>query len=156
MYRNLLIKYSVMSIQDPFFYDDWKSWSSLTAKTSVQIAGSSLLCSNPVFIQQAIEKHACNCLVLKLNEIGTVSEAIEAFKLARDAGWSCIVSDRQGDTEDSFIADLAVGLNAGQLKAGAPCSLERVSKYNQLLRIESKLGPDAIYAGTNFRYIHQP
>jgi len=113
--------------------------------------GDDLLVTNPKRIKQAISKKACNALLLKLNQIGTVTEAIEACRLAKAAGWGVMVSHRSGETEDPFIADLAVGLKAGQIKSGAPCRSERLSKYNQLLRIEEELKNKAKYANTDFR-----
>ncbi len=100
----------------------------------------------------AIEKNSCNCLLLKVNQIGSITEAIDACKLAQQAGWGVMVSHRSGETEDSFIADLVVGLATGQIKTGAPCRSERLAKYNQLLRIEEELGAGAVYAGENFRH----
>ncbi len=99
-----------------------------------------------------MDKRSCNCLLLKVNQIGTVSEAIEACKLAQDAGWGVMVSHRSGETDDPFIADLVVGLCTGQIKAGAPCHSERLAKYNQLLRIEEEIGEQAVYAGERFRH----
>merc|ERR1712232_561435 len=100
-----------------------------------------------------IEKKACNALLLKVNQIGTVTESIQAVKMAKEAGWGVMASHRSGETEDSFIADLAVGLATGQIKTGAPCRSERLAKYNQLLRIEEELGSEAVYAGENWRHI---
>jgi len=113
----------------------------------VQLVGDDLTVTNVKRIQTAIEKSACDCLLLKVNQIGSVSEAIAACTMARGAGWSVMVSHRSGETEDSFIADLVVGLGTGQIKTGAPCRSERLAKYNQLLRIEEELGKDAVYAG---------
>ncbi|ESN97161.1 hypothetical protein HELRODRAFT_178270 [Helobdella robusta] len=155
LYRSFIIDYSAISLEDPFHFEDWDPWRNMTEKMSVQIVGSKLLATNLTLIKQAIEKMACNCLMIKINQIGTVSEAIECFKLSKDAGWSCIVGDRLGETEDAFMADFAVGISAGQIKAGAPCRYERLAKYNQLLRIEGKLGSNATFAGNNFRRIHQ-
>lgn len=107
--------------------------------------------TNPVFIKKAIETKACNALLLKVNQIGTITEAIQAAKDAYGAGWGVMVSHRSGETEDVTIADIAVGLRSGQIKAGAPCRSERTAKFNQILRIEEELGKDAIYAGENFR-----
>merc|ERR1719313_1811927 len=118
---------------------------------SVQIVGDDLLVTNPKRVATALEKKACNALLLKVNQIGSISEAIEASNMSQRAGWGVMVSHRSGETEDSFIADLVVGLRTGQIKAGAPCRSERLSKYNQLLRIEEELGPKAVYAGVNFR-----
>merc|ERR1719401_1918095 len=107
----------------------------------VQIVGDDLLVTNPARIQKALEVRACNALLLKINQIGSISEALEAASLAQDAGWGVMVSHRSGETEDSFIADLVVGIRAGQIKTGAPCRSERLAKYNQLLRIEEELEP---------------
>lgn len=107
--------------------------------------------TNPLFIKKAIETKACNALLLKVNQIGSISEAIQAAKDAYGASWGVMVSHRSGETEDVTIADIVVGLRSGQIKSGAPARSERVAKYNQLLRIEEELGKDAIYAGANFR-----
>merc|ERR1719253_1800213 len=117
-----------------------------------QIVGDDLLVTNPTRVGKAIAEGACNALLLKVNQIGSITEAIEAVNMAKAAGWGVMTSHRSGETEDSFIADLAVGLKTGQIKTGAPCRSERLSKYNQLLRIEEELGPKAaIYAGNSFR-----
>ncbi|KAJ3059796.1 phosphopyruvate hydratase, partial [Rhizoclosmatium hyalinum] len=120
----------------------------------IQIVGDDLTVTNPIRIQTAIEKKACNGLLLKVNQIGSVTESIRAAKLAQQDGWGVMVSHRSGETEDTFIADLVVGLRTGQIKTGAPCRSERLAKYNQLLRIEEELGDKAIYAGKNFRHAH--
>jgi len=111
-----------------------------------------LTVTNPKRIQTAIDKKSCNCLLLKVNQIGSVTESIQACTLAQSNGWGVMVSHRSGETEDAFIADLVVGLCAGQIKTGAPCRSERLAKYNQLLRIEEELGASAKYAGCNFRH----
>ena len=118
---------------------------------SCQIVGDDLLVTNPTRVQKAIDEKACNALLLKVNQIGTVSESIKAVNMSKAAGWGVMTSHRSGETEDSFIADLAVGLKTGQIKTGAPCRSERLSKYNQLLRIEEELGESAPYAGEGFR-----
>ena len=110
-----------------------------------------MLVTNPKRIKKAIDDKACNALLLKVNQIGTVSESIEAVKMSKQAGWGVMTSHRSGETEDTFIADLAVGLATGQIKTGAPCRSERLAKYNQLLRIEEQLGAKSKYAGKNFR-----
>jgi len=154
---NLYLKYienfPVIFIEDPFEQEDWDSYAALTKATkgNVQIVGDDLLVTNPKRIKEAIRKNACNALLLKVNQIGTVTESIEACKLAKEAGWGVMVSHRSGETEDSFIADLVVGLKAGQIKTGAPCRSERLAKYNQLMRIEEELGNKCRYAGKNFR-----
>merc|ERR1740131_649280 len=114
-----------------------------TASTDIQIVGDDLTVTNPKRIQQAVEKKACNCLLLKVNQIGSVTESIKACKLAQSNGWGVMVSHRSGETEDTFISDLVVGLCTGQIKIGAPCRSERLAKYNQLLRIEEELGTNA-------------
>ena len=120
---------------------------------SCQIVGDDLLVTNPTRVQKAIDEKACNALLLKVNQIGSISEAIEAVRMSKKAGWGVMASHRSGETEDSYIADLAVGLATGQIKTGAPCRSERLSKYNQLLRIEEELGADAVYAGETYRHI---
>merc|ERR1719444_83013 len=117
----------------------------------VQIVGDDLLVTNPNRIKKALEVGACNALLLKVNQIGSISEAIEAATMAQKNGWGVMVSHRSGETEDCFIADLVVGLRTGQIKTGAPCRSERLAKYNQLIRIEEELGSKAFFAGTNFR-----
>ena len=140
---------NLISIEDPFDQDDWVHWSKLTeaAKGQMQIVGDDLLVTNPSRIKDAIDKKACSALLLKINQIGTISESIEAARLVKAQGWGLMVSHRSGETEDTFIADLAVGLNAGQIKSGAPARSERLAKYNQLLRIEKELGTKAVYSG---------
>merc|ERR1712194_525687 len=117
----------------------------------LQIVGDDLLVTNPKRIQKAIDTGACNALLLKINQIGTITESVEAARLARDRGWGVMVSHRSGETEDVFIADLVVGLQTGQIKTGAPCRSERLAKYNQIIRIEEELGRLATFAGVNFR-----
>jgi len=153
MYESFVADGSMVSIEDPFDQDDFKHYSELTAKigNKVQIVGDDLLVTNPTRVKKAIEEKACNALLLKVNQIGSVSESIEAVRMAKQAGWGVMASHRSGETEDSFIADLAVGLNTGQIKTGAPCRSERLAKYNQLLRIEEELGADVVYAGASFR-----
>merc|ERR1739838_771443 len=126
-------------------------YAKLTASTEIQIVGDDLLVTNPKRISTAIEKKACNGLLLKVNQIGSVTEAIKAHNMAKAQGWGTMVSHRSGETEDSFIADLVVGLCTGHIKTGAPCRSERLSKYNQLLRIEEELGCDAKFAGADWR-----
>eukprot|EP00002_Diphylleia_rotans_P008855 TRINITY_DN18837_c0_g1_i1.p2 TRINITY_DN18837_c0_g1~~TRINITY_DN18837_c0_g1_i1.p2 ORF type:complete len:433 (+),score=110.92 TRINITY_DN18837_c0_g1_i1:1544-2842(+) len=151
LYRSFVAEYPIVSIEDPFDQDDFESYNKLTSSVSIQIVGDDLLVTNPKRIQMAIDRQACNALLLKVNQIGSVTESIRAAKLARSAGWGVMVSHRSGETEDTFIADLVVGLATGQIKTGAPCRSERLAKYNQLLRIEEELGSDAVYAGEKFR-----
>lgn len=151
IYSEMIQKYPIKSIEDPFAQDDWTSWEKFmkklkSKKSKVQIVGDDLTVTNIQRVQKAAVLHACNALLLKVNQIGTVSEAIEAAVLARKNGWNVMVSHRSGETEDTFIADLVVGLGVGQIKSGAPCRGERTAKYNRLLRIEEKLGKKAKFA----------
>ncbi len=141
-YLKLISKYPIISIEDPFAEDDWESWQYFMSKIDLkktQVVGDDLLVTNTGRIKEALEKKACNALLLKLNQIGTVSEAIDAAKLAFSNNWNVMVSHRSGETEDAFIADLVAGLGTGQIKSGAPCRGERTAKYNQLLRIWESL-----------------
>ncbi|KAG8832614.1 hypothetical protein FRC17_001016 [Serendipita sp. 399] len=147
MYSDMIEKYPIVSIEDPFDQDDWQAWSDFTQNTKVQIVGDDLTVTNPVRIKTAIEKKACNGLLLKVNQIGTISESIQAAQLAQSDGWGVMVSHRSGETENTVIADLVVALGVGQIKTGAPARSERVAKYNALLRIEEELGQNAEYAG---------
>ncbi|VDN53793.1 unnamed protein product [Dracunculus medinensis] len=151
LYQSFIREYPVVSIEDAFDQDDWTNWTKLKANTNIQLVGDDLTVTNPKRIMKAIEEKACNCLLLKVNQIGSVTESIEAAKLSRSNGWGVMVSHRSGETEDTFIADLVVGLATGQIKTGAPCRSERLAKYNQLLRIEEELGAAAVYAGEKFR-----
>ena len=153
VYEGYVAKYPIVSIEDPFEQEDWSATKSLTASVGagVQIVGDDILCTNPVRVKRAIEAKTCNALLLKINQIGSISESIEAVKMAQAAGWGVMASHRSGETEDTFIADLAVGLGTKQIKTGAPCRSERLAKYNQLLRIEEELGASATYAGFTFR-----
>jgi enolase len=153
LYTSFSQNYPVISIEDPFDQDDWESYTKLTEAIGkdVQIVGDDLLVTNPKRIEQAIAKKSCNALLLKVNQIGSVTEAIRACQVSQAAGWGVMVSHRSGETEDTFIADLVVGLGTGQIKTGAPCRSERLAKYNQLLRIEEELGASAKYAGASFR-----
>ncbi|MEA1924335.1 MAG: phosphopyruvate hydratase [Candidatus Altiarchaeota archaeon] len=149
LYEEMIKKYPIASLEDPFAQDDWYSWIRFTSyfSDSVQIVGDDLLVTNVDRIKQALEKVACNALLLKINQIGSLTESIRAQKLASGNGWNTMVSHRSGETEDSFIADLVVALGTGQIKSGAPCRSERNAKYNQLIRIEEHLGLRAGYYG---------
>jgi len=153
LYKEFVEQYGLVSIEDPFDQDDWETYPKLTSAVGkkTQIVGDDLLVTNPARIKKAIEKKACNALLLKVNQIGTVTESIQACQDSQAARWSVMVSHRSGETEDTFIADLVVGLKAKQIKTGAPCRSERLAKYNQLMRIEEELGSKAIYAGENYR-----
>jgi enolase len=147
LYISYIKKYPIVSIEDPFDQDDWEAWVHFTERSSIQIVGDDLTVTNPLRIKTAIERKACNGLLLKINQIGTISESIQAAQLSQNSGWGVMVSHRSGETENTFIADLVVALRTGQIKTGAPARSERVAKYNALLRIEEELGPNATYAG---------
>ncbi|MBA4420483.1 MAG: phosphopyruvate hydratase [Anaerolinea sp.] len=148
---NWVRQYPIVSIEDGLAQDDWESWKLLTKEIGdkIQIVGDDLLVTNPERVRRGIKEKACNALLVKLNQIGTLTETIEAVETCQRAGWRAVTSHRSGETEDSTIADLAVALNMGQIKTGAPARSDRVAKYNQLLRIESELGETAAYAGWN-------
>mmetsp|Transcript_67896 Transcript_67896/g.109398 ORF Transcript_67896/g.109398 Transcript_67896/m.109398 type:complete len:723 (-) Transcript_67896:50-2218(-) len=152
-YKNWLAKYPLISIEDPFDQDDWDAYKLMMEQVggSCQIVGDDLLVTNPTRVQKGLDVGACNALLLKVNQIGSITEAIEAATMSQKAGWGVMVSHRSGETEDSFIADLVVGLRTGQIKTGAPCRSERLAKYNQLIRIEEELGKLCSYAGADFR-----
>ncbi|ETI29205.1 enolase [Cladophialophora carrionii CBS 160.54] len=150
-YKNLASKYPIVSIEDPFAEDDWEAWSYFFKTSDFQIVGDDLTVTNPIRIKRAIESKACNALLLKVNQIGTLTESIQAAKDSYAAGWGVMVSHRSGETEDVTIADIVVGIRAGEIKTGAPARSERLAKLNQILRIEEELGSNAIYAGSNFR-----
>ncbi|XP_077471753.1 enolase 1a, (alpha) [Stigmatopora argus] len=152
IYRGFVSDYPVVSIEDPFDQDDWEAWTKFTASTKIQVVGDDLTVTNPKRIAKGVAQKSCNCLLLKVNQIGSVTESLEACKLAQSNGWGVMVSHRSGETEDTFIADLVVGLCTGQIKTGAPCRSERLAKYNQILRIEEELGDKARFAGQNFRH----
>jgi enolase len=154
LYKEFVRDFPVISIEDPFDQDDWEGYQKLNAAIGkeIQIVGDDLLVTNPRRIKTATEKNACNALLLKVNQIGSVTEALQAASLARQAGWGVMVSHRSGETEDTFIADLVVGLGTGQIKTGAPCRSERLAKYNQIRRIEEELGSAAKFAGASWRH----
>lgn len=149
-YKSLLDEYPIVSLEDPFAEDDWNSWSHFLPTSTVPLVGDDLLVTNPIMIKKAVTEKACNSLLLKVNQIGSLSEAIQAALDAYAQNWGVMVSHRSGETEDTTIADIAVGLRAGQIKSGASARSERLAKYNQLLRIEEQLGSEAIYAGESF------
>jgi len=148
LYNSFIEKYPIVSIEDPFDQDDWEAWSHFTKNSQIQIVGDDLTVTNTSRIKTAIEKTACNGLLLKINQIGTISESIQAVQLSQSAGWAIMTSHRSGETESTYIADLAVALRTGEIKTGAPCRSERVAKYNRLLQIEEELGANAFYSGT--------
>lgn len=142
-------RYPIVSIEDGLAQDDWESWIAMTERLGeqIQLVGDDLLVTNPERVQRAIDQRACNALLVKFNQIGSLSETMEAVRLCQSAGWNAVASHRSGETEDATIADMAVALDMGQIKAGAPARSDRVAKYNQLLRIERELGKAARYAG---------
>ncbi|KAE8710706.1 Enolase [Hibiscus syriacus] len=181
VYKSFVTDYPIISIEDPFDQDDWEHYGKLTSEIGeqVQIVGDDLLVTNPKRVEKAIKEKTCNALLLKVNQIGSVTESIEAVKMSKSARWGVMASHRRvyclieisvlytppyarvcfrcsGETEDTFIADLSVGLATGQIKTGAPCRSERLAKYNQLLRIEEELGAAAVYAGKKFRAPVEP
>ncbi|CAA7399840.1 unnamed protein product [Spirodela intermedia] len=158
VYKSFVADYTIVSIEDPFDQDDWTHYAKMTAEIGdkVQIVGDDLLVTNPTRVAKAINEKSCNALLLKVNQIGSVTESIEAVRMSKKAGWGVMASHRSGETEDTFIADLSVGLATGQIKTGAPCRSERLAKYNQLLRIEEELGAAAVYAGEKFRAPVEP
>jgi enolase len=148
-YAGLVEKYPIISLEDGLDQNDWDGWKLLNARLGdrLQLVGDDLLVTNAEFVKRAIAEKACNSLLCKVNQIGTLTEAIDASRLSQRAGWTVVVSHRSGETEDATIADIVVALNAGQIKTGAPARSDRIAKYNQLLRIEEELGDTAEYAG---------
>jgi enolase len=148
-YADLVERFPLVSIEDPLAEDDWAGWTSMTAQLGdkVQLVGDDLYVTNPARLQKGIDEKAGNAILVKVNQIGTLTETRDAVELAQSKGMKAIISHRSGETEDTFIADLAVATNAGQIKTGAPARSERVAKYNQLLRIEEELMDAAVYAG---------
>ncbi len=148
-WKSWVDQYPIVSIEDGLAQDDWEGWKMMVAELGdrLQIVGDDLLVTNPERVRRAIEGKAANALLVKLNQIGTLTETIEAVEICQRAGWRAVTSHRSGETEDATIADLAVALNMGQIKTGAPARSDRVAKYNQLLRIEAELAEDASYAG---------
>jgi enolase len=155
-YVDLCNTYPIVSIEDGHAEDDWNSWVEMVKKlgTKIQIVGDDLFVTNTKRIQKGIELNAANSVLIKLNQIGSVTETLNAIKMAHDEGWTAVVSHRSGETEDNFIADLVVGTSAGQIKTGAPARSDRNAKYNQLMRIEEELGEESEYPGIDFRMDH--
>jgi enolase len=148
-YTMLIENYPIVSLEDPLAEDDWAAWAALTEQLDdrVQIVGDDLFVTNPERIARGLAEGTANALLVKVNQIGTLTETLDAVDLAHRHGYRCMMSHRSGETEDTTIADLAVAINCGQLKCGAPARSERVAKYNQLLRIEEELDDAARYAG---------
>jgi enolase len=153
-YAMLVDKYPIISIEDGLAEDDWDGWQKLTRRLGgkIQIVGDDLFVTNTRRLARGIESGVANSILIKLNQIGTITETLDAIEMAKQAGYTAVVSHRSGETEDAAIADLVVAVNAGQIKTGAPCRTDRVAKYNQLLRIEEELGGLALYKGKRSLY----
>jgi enolase len=149
MYEDWVRQYPIISIEDGLGEGDWDGWKTITAAlgTRIQIVGDDLFVTNPEILARGIQEHVANSILVKLNQIGTVTETLDAVGMARDAGYTSVISHRSGETEDTTIADLAVATSAGQIKTGSASRTDRIAKYNQLLRIEEELGSAAKYAG---------
>jgi enolase len=151
-YEDLIHKYPVLSIEDGLAEQDWKGWELMTDRLEgyIQIVGDDIFVTNPEIFKKGIEKGVANSILIKLNQIGTVTETLQTIEMANQAGYTTVISHRSGETEDTFIADLAVGINSGQIKTGSMSRSDRVAKYNQLMRIEEELGDMAVFAGEIF------
>ena len=154
MYEEWVEKYPIISIEDGMAEVDWEGWKKLTDALGrrVQLVGDDLFVTNPKILAEGIQKGVANSILIKVNQIGSLSETLAAIEMAKRAGYSVVVSHRSGETEDSFIADLAVGVNAGQIKTGSMSRSDRMAKYNQLLRIEEELDDQAVYPGRDAFY----
>jgi enolase len=150
-YADLVANYPLVSIEDPLNEDDWAGWAELTAQLGdkIQVVGDDLFVTNPERLSRGVKERSANALLVKVNQIGTLTETLDAVTLAHRSGFSCMMSHRSGETEDTTIADLAVATDCGQIKSGAPARSDRVAKYNQLLRIEEELDDAARYAGVS-------
>ncbi len=147
-YASLIKKFPIISIEDPLGENDWAGWTKMTKKlgNKIQIVGDDVFVTNPKILKEGIEKGVANAILIKLNQIGTLSETLETIRLAKENGYNTVISHRSGESEDTFIADLAVAVNAGQIKSGSICRTDRVAKYNQLIRIERELGKKGNYS----------
>ena len=156
-YEDLVNRYPIVSLEDALAEGDWEGWEKLTRRLGkrVQIVGDDIFVTNPRILRKGIEKGVANSILIKLNQIGTVTETLEAIEMAKKARYTAVVSHRSGETEDSFIADLAVAMNAGQIKTGSVSRSDRMAKYNQLLRIEEELGGAAVFSGRKAFYSTQ-
>ncbi|HEY5973670.1 MAG TPA: phosphopyruvate hydratase, partial [Geobacteraceae bacterium] len=153
-YENLVNKYPIISIEDGMAENDWDGWKLLTDRLGkrIQIVGDDLFVTNPRILREGIQKGIANAILIKLNQIGTLTETLDAIEMAKRAGYTCVISHRSGETEDTTLADLAVAVNAGQIKTGSLCRTDRVAKYNQLLRIEDELDSAALFRGAEVFY----
>lgn len=154
LYGDWINRYPIISLEDGLSEDDWNGWASLTAKlgSKVQLVGDDIFVTNPEIFKEGIQKNIANSILIKLNQIGTLSETLDTIQMAQKANYTTVISHRSGETEDTTMADIAVALNLGQIKSGAPCRMERIAKYNQLVRIEEMLGDDAIFKGKDIFY----
>jgi enolase len=150
-YEDWISRYPILSIEDGLAEQDWDGWTAQTAKQGgrIQIVGDDIFVTNPRILERGIAKRAANAILIKLNQIGTLTETLDAIRMAREAGWAAVVSHRSGETEDTTIADLTVGAGCGQIKTGSLCRSDRICKYNRLLYIERELGSRASYAGAS-------
>lgn len=154
LYAQWAEKYPIISLEDGLAENDWEGWAALTAQlgAKLQLVGDDVFVTNPEILREGISKHVANSILIKLNQIGTLSETLDTIELAHKSGYTTVISHRSGETEDATMADLAVAVNAGQIKSGAPCRTERIVKYNQLLRIEEALGVSAAFKGDTLRH----
>lgn len=153
-YEEMINKYPIISIEDGLAEEDWEGWNLMNKRlgSKIQIVGDDIFVTNTTRLQKGIEQRSANSILIKLNQIGTITETLDTIEMAKRAGFTCVISHRSGETEDSTIADFAVAVNAGQIKTGAPARTDRVAKYNQLLRIEDVLGDTAKFGGENLFY----
>jgi len=151
MYKEWINKYPIISIEDGLAEDDWQGWKELTEAlgNKVQLIGDDIFVTNKEIFKKGIEDKIANSILIKLNQIGTLTETIQTIELAKSNNYKCIISHRSGETEDTFISDLSVAFNIGQIKTGSACRTDRIAKYNQLLRIEEDLGKQAVFFGIN-------
>lgn len=158
LYSDWVSRYPIVSLEDGLAENDWDGWAALTAKLGgkIQLVGDDIFVTNPEILKEGIRRHIGNSILIKLNQIGTLSETLDTVQMAHKAGYTAVVSHRSGETEDTTIADISVAVNAGQIKSGAPCRSERIVKYNQLLRIEELLGASALYRGRDTFYNVKP
>ena len=149
LFKDWISKYQIVSIEDPLDQNDWEGYARMTKElgNKIQIVGDDFFVTNTKRLERGIAEGACNSILIKLNQIGTVTETIDAVRMAQKAGYTAVISHRSGETEDAFIADLAVALETGQIKTGSMSRSDRIAKYNQLMRIEDELGCNARYAG---------
>jgi enolase len=149
-YAKWVSKYPIISIEDGMAEGDWAGWKAITDKlgSKIQLVGDDLFVTNTKFLAKGIQLGVANSILIKVNQIGTLTETLEAIEMAHKAGYTAVVSHRSGETEDNTIADIAVATNAGQIKTGSLCRTDRICKYNQLLRIEERLGSEAVYGGS--------